>query len=154
MPASTWIAPPYASATPKTIGWPAAGNRPALNRLSRNVVSAKQPSPSGAGSAIIRTFSEASSLAMATRPAVGSLRSASNSPPPRALLVLASGAALTATARPPPDRRWERHSRHVRRERLRHSGRDARGVRIHDLRGDHRGPFVAPADRARRSLSL
>src|SRR3954469_842365 len=78
MPASTWIAPPYASATPKTIGSPAAGSSPALNRLSRNVVSAKQARPSGPGSAIMRTFSEASSLAMATRPAVGSLRSARN----------------------------------------------------------------------------
>src|SRR3954469_20392736 len=137
MPASTWIAPPYASATPKTIGSPAAGNRPALNRLNRNVVSAKQPRPSGAGSAIIRTFSEASSLAMATRPAVGSLRSARNSLPPRAVFVPASGVALTATARPPPDRRWERHGRHVRRARLRHSGTRRLGLGIPDLRGDH-----------------
>src|SRR5688572_3727989 len=132
MPASTWIAPPYASATPKTIGSPAAGSRPALNRLSRNVVSAKQPRPSGAGSAIIRTFSEASSLAMATRPAVGSLRSARNSLPTTTVCVPASGVALTATARLLLVRRGERPGPDVAVGSSCTAGHDVSGLRIHE----------------------
>src|SRR6478736_4155678 len=46
---------------------------PAFARLNRKVVSAKAPRPSGAGSAISRICSEASSREIATRPAVGSL---------------------------------------------------------------------------------
>ena len=66
MPARTCAIPPYASATPSTTGSAATGMTPAFARLSRNVVKAKAPRPSGAGSAIIRTCSEASSREIAT----------------------------------------------------------------------------------------
>src|SRR5664279_379127 len=52
---------------------------PAFTRLSRKVVRAKAPNPSGAGSAIIRVCADANSRALATYPAVGSFRSARNS---------------------------------------------------------------------------
>src|SRR5688500_18744349 len=137
MPASTWMAPPYASATPKTIGSPAAGNRPALNRLNRNVVSAKQPRPSGAGSAIIRTFSEASSLATAIRPAVGSPRSARNSVLASAVRSPAGGCALTVTARPLLIDAGS-GSAGVGSEQLRHSGTTSVFSESMNRRGNHR----------------
>ncbi len=52
MPASSWAMPPKASARPSTTGWPLAASSPALNMLNTSRVSPKEPSPSGAGSAI------------------------------------------------------------------------------------------------------
>ena len=80
IPASIWAIPPKASATPSTTGSVSLGRIPAFTRLSRNVVSAKAARPSGAGSAIIRTCSDASSRETATAPAVGSLVSAQDRP--------------------------------------------------------------------------
>src|SRR3569623_1505129 len=52
MPARTWAMPPYASASPSTTGSPVLLTRPALKKLSTNVVSANAARPRGAGSAI------------------------------------------------------------------------------------------------------
>src|SRR3954453_17133265 len=52
MPASNCAKPPYASASPSTIGSPFSDIRPELKMLSTNVVSAKAASPSGPGSAV------------------------------------------------------------------------------------------------------
>jgi hypothetical protein len=66
IPARSCATPPYAMATPSTIGKVSVGMRPAFTRLNKKVVSAKAPRPSGAGSAIILTCADASSREIAT----------------------------------------------------------------------------------------
>ena len=63
------------AATPKTTGIMVFGRSPESTMVSRNVVRAKHARPSGAGSAIDLTDSEAISRARARLPWVGSLKS-------------------------------------------------------------------------------
>src|SRR4051812_9161946 len=88
MPASNCAKPPYASASPSTIGSPFSDISPELKMLSTNVVSAKAASPSGPGSAVTGFVSTTRAVcAAAVSSRVGSGASA----------VLMPGASLSRT---------------------------------------------------------
>src|SRR3954470_9100232 len=81
MPASNCAKPPYASASPSTIGSPFSPISPELKMLSTKVVSAKAASPSGPGSAVTGFVSTTRAVcAWAVSSRVGSGASAVRAP--------------------------------------------------------------------------